>query len=164
MLLKNLLLALLLSFCMYANAFKSNEKKEYLKGVFVDYDIVEDGDVTKSTFKVMTEEKGNYFLNFWILGSKSIDGVMKHFPIRINGVEVDNVVSKTSNWHSYHSLKSFSFKEGVNIVEIFDVAPHVANVTNMFLSKDSVKNNTADEIDCTNYVNSLKSKTDPIII
>ena len=126
MLLKNLLLALLLSFCMYANAFKSNEKKEYLKGVFVDYDIVEDGDVTKSTFKVMTE--------------------------------VDNVVSKTSNWHSYHSLKSFSFKEGVNIVEIFDVAPHVANVTNMFLSKDSVKNNTADEIDCTNYVNSLKSK------
>ena len=27
MLLKNLLLALLLSFCMYANAFKSNEKK-----------------------------------------------------------------------------------------------------------------------------------------
>lgn len=158
MLLKNLLLALLLFFCMYANAFKSNEKKEYLKGVFVDYDIVEDGDVTKSTFKVMTEEKGNYFLNFWILGSKSIDGVMKHFPIRINGVEVDNVVSKTSNWHSYHSLKSFSFKEGVNIVEIFDVAPHVANVKNMFLSKDSVKNNTADEIDCTNYVNSLKSK------
>ena len=157
---KILILVLLINCCL--SAFCESMREVGGNKVVVNKSTISiDGLNTKRSFYVKVDEEGSYYLNLFILGGKSLSGILKEYPIMINGICVDTIVSKKPSWHSFNSSKPYMFKRGDNIVEIFDSAPHVANVDNIFLTQHQIIN-SEDSVKYTEYVNSIKTKNSPL--
>ncbi len=157
---KILILVLLINCCL--SAFCESMREVGGNKVVANKSTISiDGLNTKRSFYVKVDEEGSYYLNLFILGGKSVSGILKEYPIMINGVCVDTIVSKKPSWHSFNSSKPYMFKRGDNIVEIFDSAPHVANVDNIFLTQHQIIN-SEDSVKYTELKNTFVPVVDSI--
>lgn len=104
--------------------------------------FLEKGMNTSTLHKVNVESAGTYYLNFLLLGAKTNNGNYKTFPLKLNGITVDTITSRTANWHRNQTHLPLYFHKGENIVEILDSAPHIANVCDIKISTDILSNLT----------------------
>ena len=88
---KILILVLLINCCL--SAFCESMREVGGNKVVVNKSTISiDGLNTKRSFYVKVDEEGSYYLNLFILGGKSLSGILKEYQIMINGICVDTIV------------------------------------------------------------------------
>lgn len=150
-------LALLMS--IYTLAYSKSAKAEHYNDIkqHVEMSPSELQKKTVRTVHLDVENGGKYYLSLWLLGSKTMDGTFKHFPVKVNGIVVDTITTSSANWQEVKSSRPYQFRKGKNVIEFIDSAPHIANVSELILSQDCVTDTNVSNV-YNEYITTLKRR------
>lgn len=140
-------LLILLPFISFINAIASNiEKTTYFENNLTlggDVKILSSkkffiGEKSYTQFDVNAPHSGKYFINFWMLPSKSQDGSFCSYQVEVNSVTQSAKISPSkSDWQSVtlDSNSTVFLNSGTNTITIVGTIPEVPAVEHIRLSK-----------------------------
>jgi hypothetical protein len=139
---------------LYAVKSYSNETTSLGGDAFIkESHIMIDGKNTYRVFEVEVPEEGDYHLNAWLMAAETKDGYLP-YDILVNGEKSYNrILPERCNWQSIGIVDAkrragtVRLKKGTNTIAISAVAPEIAEVEFIRLSKDPRRARILD----TNY-------------
>ncbi len=140
-------LLIFLSFISFINVIASNiEKTTYFENNLTlggDVKILSSkkfviGEKSYTQFDVDAPNSGKYFINFWMLPSKSQDGSFCSYQVEVNSVPQSTKITPfKSDWQSItlDSNSTVFLNSGINTITIVGTVPEVPAVEHIRLSK-----------------------------